>query len=218
MYDYEWAWIGAGLALATVLVHRVFCALLFGTGKLRGQPREEAPGKFVKLSWGEVHYQLHSGASSEKNYSNSNNSNGDRHNEEPQRPLIVLIHGFGGTSAVWEKALYISTLTGAGWDVLTYDNWGHGYTEGPDTAYSVELMASQLAELLVALDISRPFDLLGFSMGGSIAVTFAERYPHRVRKLILQAPSVSKAPSLLWFQVLFRLPFFVETLFLLIIP
>jgi len=199
-------WYGVLASFSVYMTHSIFTKLSLGSGRVRGQPRDKATGQFVTLSYGETHYRIHGADGSPK--------------LNPVRPLIILVHGFAGSSNCWEVSLYNKTLSDAGYDVLSYDNWGHGYSEGPDCAYSAELFSSQLAELLVALDISKPFDLLGFSLGGAIVSVFAHRYPRRIKKIIYQAPSVARGSKLkaLPLALVSNIPFLRELLCILIIP
>lgn len=57
-------------------------------------------------------------------------------------------------------------LVDEGFHVITYDNYGNGWSDAPDAIYNHALYVSQLAELLLALNISRPIHLVGQSLGG----------------------------------------------------
>ncbi|GBG30874.1 Monoacylglycerol lipase ABHD6 [Hondaea fermentalgiana] len=127
--------------------------------------------------------------------------------------LVVILHGFAGSSDPFindERSGYASFLNANGYAVLAPDLYGHGHSDGPDTTYSSELFAEQLAELCLVFGISKPFDLFGFSMGGSVALIFAHRYPHLVRRLVLQAPHIVESPLRPSLQVALRIPFFRE--------
>jgi pimeloyl-ACP methyl ester carboxylesterase len=120
---------------------------------------------------------------------------------------VVLVHGFAGSNDAFindERSCYASWLNRNGFSVLCPDLHGAGHSDGPDTAYSSELFVEQLAELCLAFGLQRPFDLVGFSMGGSVAVQFAYRYPHLVRRLVLQAPHVIETPLRLALRVALR--------------
>jgi pimeloyl-ACP methyl ester carboxylesterase len=86
-------------------------------------------------------------------------------------------------------------LTEAGFRVLRYDLYGWGYSDRPDTAYNQDLFQQQLSNLLSALNISQPIDLIGLSMGGPVSIVFTHRHPAMVRKLCLIDPAgLSKSP------------------------
>ncbi len=94
---------------------------------------------------------------------------------------LVLIHGFGENLNVWYWQL--PALAGR-YRVLTYDVRGFGQTSMGKGPYSVALLAQDLSELLKTLKIDSAC-VLGFSMGGRIALEFALRYPRSVERLIL---------------------------------
>lgn len=128
--------------------------------------RQAAPGQFAALPDGTVHYEL-AGPSDAQ--------------------CVVLVHGFSVPYYIWDPVF--GPLVEAGFRVLRYDLYGRGYSDRPDTAYDQDLFDRQLWHLLPALGLEEPVDLVGLSMGGAIAVTFAHRHPDRVRKLVLMDPA-----------------------------
>ncbi|GHH97385.1 putative 2-succinyl-6-hydroxy-2,4-cyclohexadiene-1-carboxylate synthase [Neobacillus kokaensis] len=74
--------------------------------------------------------------------------------------------------------------------MLMPDIIGHGSTESPSAPerYQIEAAAKDIHHFLDQLGIKK-FDLLGYSMGGRLALTFAILFPERVRKLILESAS-----------------------------
>jgi len=96
-------------------------------------------------------------------------------------PDVVMIHGITGNLAVWHLRL-VPALSDR-FRILTYDLRGHGYSDTPRTGYSPDAMASDLLELLDALEIERPV-VIGHSYGADIALYFAGRHPDRVREVI----------------------------------
>lgn len=85
---------------------------------------------------------------------------------------IVLLHGFCGSSAYWTRV--IPELRQS-YRVITPDLRGHGGTDAPNEPYSIELMASDIAELLHGLGIRKAV-LFGHSLGGYVTLAFAERH------------------------------------------
>ena len=109
----------------------------------------------VRLSRGHVCYQYHGNTTS--------------------APLVVLVHGFVGSHAYFDSLA--STLTTEhGRRVLCYDNYGRGHSNWDGTPQTVEMFVGQLAELLFVLGETAPIDLVGYSMGGTIANKFAQTY------------------------------------------
>ena len=96
---------------------------------------------------------------------------------------LVLIHGLGGDSAFWDGSL---SALAPHFQLVVYDLRGSGRTLAVDTPYSMALLADDLAALLTALRIEQAH-VLGFSLGGNVALAFARQYPERVSKLVLAA-------------------------------
>jgi pimeloyl-ACP methyl ester carboxylesterase len=96
-------------------------------------------------------------------------------------PDVVMVHGITGNLAVWHLHL-VPALAGEH-RVLTYDLRGHGYSDSPPRGYSPDDMATDLLELLDALEVERPV-VVGHSYGADVALYFAARHPERVRQVI----------------------------------
>lgn len=111
-------------------------------------------------------------------------SNGDDDGRSPIPPLLLL-HGFTGSSENW-RAL-APTLAPR---TLAVDIIGHGRSPIPDdiAPYTMPQAAAALIELLDTLAVSE-VTLLGYSMGGRLALYTAVHYPHRVARLILESAS-----------------------------
>jgi pimeloyl-ACP methyl ester carboxylesterase len=104
---------------------------------------------------------------------------------------LVLISGMGSDHAFWQFSL---PVLAAHYQVLVFDTRGCGQTDAPQAAYSMPQLADDLAGLLDAVGWSSAH-VLGFSMGGSIALSFALRYPGRVRRLVLAASFAGLNPQ-----------------------
>lgn len=90
---------------------------------------------------------------------------------------LVLLHGYCGSSAYWEK---IVDELAASFRIIAPDARGHGSSSSPDDeTYSMELYADDLAGLLDSAGV-RQAVLLGHSLGGYIALAFAERYKDKL--------------------------------------
>ena len=94
---------------------------------------------------------------------------------------LVLIHGFSDNLTMWYNQVPQFAKKHR---VLAYDVRGHGSTEAPDDKISIDILAEDLYELLHALSIDKA-DVLGYSMGGRIASTFAIEHPDMIEGLIL---------------------------------
>ncbi len=97
----------------------------------------------------------------------------------------VLLHGFTGSAASWGERL-VDGLSGAGLTPVLVDLPGHGRDAGRHDAASFTLEAA-LAR--VAEAGGWPADLVGYSMGGRIALHFAAAHPERVRRIVLESAS-----------------------------
>jgi pimeloyl-ACP methyl ester carboxylesterase len=128
--------------------------------------RSSAPGCFVELSSGIAHYEFEGPESGQ---------------------IVVLIHGFSIPFQIWDT-IY-TPLVEAGFRVLRYDLFGRGYSDRPRIVYDQNLFDQQLFDMLNVLEVDRPVDLIGLSMGGAISVGFCHRHPELVRKFVLIDPS-----------------------------
>jgi 2-succinyl-6-hydroxy-2,4-cyclohexadiene-1-carboxylate synthase len=106
---------------------------------------------------------------------------------EGHGPPLVLLHGFTGSVRAWD-ALRADLAADAMF--IAVDLIGHGESAKPaDPArYTFEWATRDLLALLDALNLER-VDLLGYSMGGRLALHFAVNAPERVRRLVLESAS-----------------------------
>ena len=101
---------------------------------------------------------------------------------EPGAPRLVLLHGLMGSAANWQRAVNQFSRR---FEVLTYDQRGHGRSWHPESDYAPDDFAEDLRLLMKELGWSQSF-VLGHSMGGRNALVFASRYPELCQKLILE--------------------------------
>lgn len=128
--------------------------------------RVDAPGHFAELSQGVTHYQWHGFETG---------------------PVAVCVHGLTTPSFVWDDIA--KGLVAQGFRVLVYDLYGRGYSDRPDGAQSDAFFIRQLDDLLADQMIADDITLIGYSMGGAIASSYAAKYPDRLRQLVLLAPA-----------------------------
>ena len=104
-----------------------------------------------------------------------------------KRPFLLLLHGFTGSAQSWQPLLPALTPR---FQVITPDILGHGRSPSPPSPGPYQ-MATVAASLITLLDrhTSQPAHLLGYSMGGRLALYLAANYPHRFRSLILESAS-----------------------------
>ena len=133
---------------------------------LTAAKRQSLPGKFVEISGGQVHYELDGPKSGRK---------------------VILVPGFTSPLFVWDHTF--KTLVNAGFRVLRYDLFGRGFSDRPNTKYTMQFLVDQLYKLLERLHID-DYDLclVGFNLGGGICVTFADLYMNMVSRISLFSP------------------------------
>ncbi len=108
-----------------------------------------------------------------------------RQSGPPDAPAVVLLHGFGSSLHTWDAWAQGLATTHR---VVRIDLPGSGLSP-PDPAhdYRDERSLDMLIALMDSLGLQRA-SLVGHSMGGRIAWTFAAKFPERVDKLVLVAP------------------------------
>ncbi len=105
---------------------------------------------------------------------------------DPHRPAILFLHGFLGSSADWIEI--ISALAERFYCVAP-DLPGHGRSLGlTPQLYTIEGAAKMLRGMLDGLEIPRAV-LVGYSMGGRLALYLAIRHPERCSGLFLESAS-----------------------------
>ncbi len=98
---------------------------------------------------------------------------------------LLLLHGFTGSGENW--ADHVPALA-QHYRVITLDILGHGRTDAPPdpTRYTMKKVAEDVTAVLHQSSI---VNLLGYSMGGRLALYLATHYPHLFRALILESAS-----------------------------
>lgn len=100
---------------------------------------------------------------------------------------VVLLHGFTGSAKTWNQ---IVAAFEEKYRVMAIDLIGHGLTDSPKDV-SHYTMAEQV-ELLHDFFMQRglqSFTLVGYSMGGRVAIAYALKYPETVEQLVLESSS-----------------------------
>jgi 2-succinyl-6-hydroxy-2,4-cyclohexadiene-1-carboxylate synthase len=105
----------------------------------------------------------------------------------PAAPAIVLLHGFTGSKDGW---LSLRRALAARRRVVAVDLPGHGGTpaSADRSADSLPDTAELIVRTLDSIDVRR-FSLLGYSMGGRIALGLALDHPRRVQRLLVESAS-----------------------------
>jgi pimeloyl-ACP methyl ester carboxylesterase len=101
------------------------------------------------------------------------------------RPLILL-HGGLGSGEMFGPVLPQLTERH---QVIAVDLQGHGRTADIDRPIDVRLMAGDIAALIDHLRLDKP-DVVGYSLGGGVALQTAAQYPAKVRRLVVVSANV----------------------------
>ena len=105
-------------------------------------------------------------------------------------PVVVLSHSLSSSLLMWNPQMDVLNLY---FQVLRYDIRGHGDSDTPLGAYTLELLGNDAIGLLDALNINQ-VHFIGLSMGGMIGQCLALNYPHRLKSLVL-CDTASVIPS-----------------------
>jgi len=159
------------------------------TKELNDDTRRMTGGSFVPLPDGVTHYEL---------------------GNITRDSTVVLVHGFSTPYFIYDPMFHF--LTQRGYRVLRYDLFGRGFSDRPHVDYNIDLFVKQLSDLLDALRLTRPVNLVGLSMGGPVTAAFTARYPERVRSLTLIDPAGARAIPETRMLKLAKLPFIAEAL------
>ena len=96
---------------------------------------------------------------------------------------IVFIHGLSDSLEYW---MGLSSKLKDEYRILLYDIRGHGKSGLGNNEFTMDLLAEDLHDLFLKLNIQKA-SLIGLSLGGNIALTFALKYPNLVDKIILMS-------------------------------
>lgn len=155
-------WLFA-LLLVGVWLHHVW--LRVGKPTMTDEIRAKSGKKSIRLSVGSTAYELREG----------------------EGVPIVLVNGFSMPSVIWQNTF--QALNDAGHTVLRYDLYGRGFSDRPNAKYDADLYVTQLKDLTDKIFPKQKIILCGLSMGGAISISFADKYPKKIEKLILIAPA-----------------------------
>lgn len=107
---------------------------------------------------------------------------------------LILLHGTGGHIEAYAKN--IKGLS-ENFRVFNVDMVGHGYSDKPNTPYTIEYYSEHLKGLIDALGYEEVF-ISGESLGGWVAAWFAAKYPDYVKAMVLNTPgNVTNDPEIM---------------------
>jgi pimeloyl-ACP methyl ester carboxylesterase len=106
---------------------------------------------------------------------------------------VLLVHGISTSSMTLEPIA--KSLSSSGCRVMLFDLFGRGLSDGVgDVPHDPRLYITQILLVLASSPLAwtgtrNAFNLVGYSLGGGIAVHFANTFPHLVSSLVLLAPA-----------------------------
>ncbi len=103
------------------------------------------------------------------------------------RPLILL-HGGLGSGEMFGPILPALV---AGHQVIAVDLQGHGRTADIDRPIDIRLMAGDIAALIGQLGLDHP-DVMGYSLGGGVALQTAVQHPELIRRLVIVSANIRR--------------------------
>ena len=100
---------------------------------------------------------------------------------------LLLLHGFTGDASTWRS---VADPLARDFQLIAFDLLGHGASDVPAevASYRMDAAAADLIALLDHLALTDPH-LLGYSMGGRLALFTALQYPGRFQSLLLESAS-----------------------------
>jgi len=129
---------------------------------LAGTMAAQTPGRYADVNGLHLYYELHGPA-------------------DAKAPPLILLHGGVGGITMFGPNL---PVLAAGRQVIAVELQGHGHTADIDRPLRFELMADDIAALAAQLKIAQ-VDVMGYSMGGGVALQVAIRHPQLVRRLVV---------------------------------
>jgi 2-succinyl-6-hydroxy-2,4-cyclohexadiene-1-carboxylate synthase len=102
----------------------------------------------------------------------------------PDSPAVVLLHGFTGSHLTWEE---LCAALVDDYFIMTPDLPGHGHSQNV-LNMNVDGHTNAVLDLMERQGVEK-VALLGYSMGGRIALKFALKYPEKLSCLILESTS-----------------------------
>ena len=124
-------------------------------------------------------------------------------------PLLLLHGGFG----TFEMFMALAPTLALDHQIIGVDLYGHGRTALTDRPLRFEHMADDIAALIQHLGLEKA-DVLGFSLGGAVALQTTIRHPERVNKLVLISTPFKRTgwhPEMLIGMTAFTPEFFMST-------
>lgn len=130
-----------------------------------GTTKKKAAGKYAEVNGINLYYEIHGAG----------------------RPLILL-HGGLMSGETFGPVL---PMLADKHQVVVADLQGHGRTADIDRPIDMRLMADDIAALIDHLGLEKP-DVVGYSLGGGVALHTAVKHPDKVRRLVLVSANIRR--------------------------
>jgi pimeloyl-ACP methyl ester carboxylesterase len=102
-------------------------------------------------------------------------------------PPVLMLHGFDSSNLEFRR---LTPLLKKNNTLIIPDLFGFGFCPRPDrSSYGPWSVLSHLDALIKTISKDEPIGVIGASMGGSVAMELARRYPERINRLLLLAPA-----------------------------
>jgi 3-oxoadipate enol-lactonase len=107
-------------------------------------------------------------------------------------PWLILSNSLATNLSMWDEQ---ARALSARFQILRYDQRGHGKTEAPEGRYAFATLLADVIALMDALEIGRAH-FCGLSLGGATALGLAEQHPDRIdRAVVCDSPCMSTPAS-----------------------
>ena len=101
--------------------------------------------------------------------------------EAGEGDVLILLHGTGGHAEAYTRNFARHSKH---FHTISMDMIGHGYTDAPDIAYTIDDMVEHLYNFVETIGADK-VSISGESLGGMIAAHFAIRYPERTNRIVM---------------------------------
>ncbi|GAA6028576.1 hypothetical protein JCM8097_007290 [Rhodosporidiobolus ruineniae] len=116
-------------------------------------------------------------------------------------PALFFLHGLGSNTSFWEATLSDTTLSKT-YRLVRYDFDGHGLSPASTLAFAsggglltIDDLVEDLGAVMDYVGVQKAAGVVGHSMSGLVASTFAARNPERLEKLILLGAMRAPSPA-----------------------
>ena len=113
---------------------------------------------------------------------------------ERSNPPLIFSNSLGTTREMWRSQ---ADALSQSHHVILYDTRGHGQSEAPEGAYSIDRLSLDVLEIMDTLEIERAL-FCGLSLGGMTGQVLACKVPARFPKMVLAATSAYMGPPSGW--------------------